>query len=127
VRLPPTNWFAPPSSNAEARAERVLGLLANTLKCTSMLPEQISRRSFEAKWRNFVISVVRLEISLRRSRFCQMNRAIRYVDSTLAWIIFACGVAGIVSILLPFHMLFRSLDTPLLWLFVAMFQPVAGA
>jgi hypothetical protein len=51
-----------------------------------------------------------------------MNRAIRYVDSTLAWIIFACGVAGIVSILLPFHMLFRSLDTPLLCLFVAMFN-----
>ena len=50
-----------------------------------------------------------------------MNRAIRYVDSALAWIIFAIGVVGIVTTV-RFHMLFRSLDTPLLWLFVAMFN-----
>jgi hypothetical protein len=50
-----------------------------------------------------------------------MSRAIRYVDSALAWIIFAIGVVGIATTV-PFHILFRSLDTPLLWLFVAMFN-----
>jgi hypothetical protein len=33
-----------PVNNAEARAEPVLGLLANRLKCTSTLPAQIIRR-----------------------------------------------------------------------------------
>jgi hypothetical protein len=28
VQLPPANWFAPPVNNAEARVERVLGVLA---------------------------------------------------------------------------------------------------
>src|SRR5437868_63312 len=54
-------------------------------------------------------------------RFCQMNRAIRYIDYALAGIIFAIGVVGIVTTLL-FHMPFRSVDAPLLWLFVAMFN-----
>ncbi|MGD0164478.1 MAG: hypothetical protein ABSB39_18570 [Candidatus Sulfotelmatobacter sp.] len=50
-----------------------------------------------------------------------MNRAILYVDSALAWIIFAIGIVGILTTV-TFHMPFRSLDTPLLWLFVAMFN-----
>jgi hypothetical protein len=50
-----------------------------------------------------------------------MNRAIRYVDSALAWIILAIGVVGIFTTAL-FHMPFGELDTPLLWLFVAMFN-----
>jgi hypothetical protein len=41
MHLPPGNWFAPPVNNAEARAERVLGVLANRLKCTGTLPVQI--------------------------------------------------------------------------------------
>jgi len=50
-----------------------------------------------------------------------MNRAIRFIDAALAWIIFAAGIMGIVTTLL-FHVPFRALDTPLLWLFVAMFN-----
>lgn len=36
-----------PGNYAAGRAQRVLGLLANRLKCTSALPVQITRRSFE--------------------------------------------------------------------------------
>jgi len=45
----------------------------------------------------------------------------RYVDSALAWIIFAIGVVGSVTTVL-FYMPFRSLDAPLLWVYVAMFN-----
>jgi hypothetical protein len=47
VKLRPGNWFAPPANYAEARAERVLGVLANRLKCTSTLPVQITRGGVE--------------------------------------------------------------------------------
>lgn len=50
-----------------------------------------------------------------------MNRAIRYVDFALAWVILAIGIVGIFTTAL-FHVPFGKLDTPLLWLFVAMFN-----
>jgi hypothetical protein len=50
-----------------------------------------------------------------------MERTMRYIDFALAWIIFVIGVGGIVTTEL-FHRPFRVLDTPLLWLFVAMFN-----
>jgi hypothetical protein len=50
-----------------------------------------------------------------------MERTMRYIDFALAWIIFTIGVGGIVTTEL-FHKPFQVLDTPLLWLFVAMFN-----
>jgi len=50
-----------------------------------------------------------------------MNRAIRYVDSALAWIIFAMGALTLVTTVL-FRRPLAAFDTPLVWIFVAMFN-----
>lgn len=50
-----------------------------------------------------------------------MKQVIRYIDSFIAWVIFVSGVVAIVMTVL-FHSIFRTLDAPLLWVFVAMFN-----
>jgi hypothetical protein len=53
---PGTGWLHP-VNNAEARAERVLGLFANRLKCRSTLPVQNIRRGFE----RYLVTTSRLQ------------------------------------------------------------------
>lgn len=49
------------------------------------------------------------------------NSKMKYVDYAFAWIVFAAGVVGLVATEVR-HPQYAVLDTPLLWIFVAMFN-----